>query len=365
MEKMMKAVIWNGKPWFEGLTYGDFPIPEFGGDWVLVRNNVCGICGSDLHFFCGAQDGRFPAQNLPAIFGHENAATVVQAEPHTGLRAGDRVAVEAIHSCINFGKTCPRCMSGQFHMCDEGMTHIGLPYVRMLPGGYGEYSAVHYSKLHKLPDNVTLDEAALLDILVVNVHAVRLGNPQLGDCCAVYGCGVVGLSLVQVLHARGISNIIAICKYPFQAELAKLCGAAQVVLYNPDTLQREMLGLTGGQGVDQVYECVGGGSNAIDDAIGFTTRQGKIIMMGIFASKPNIDLNGMFMKEINLISSNSYGMSGYRSEFAISLNMLQSKQVNHNLLITHRFNPAKYVQAIEAARGKDKSKAVKVLFERD
>ncbi len=365
MEKTMKAIIWNGKPWFEGLSYGDFPVPEAGGDWVLVRNNVCGICGSDLHFFSGAQDGRFPTKNLPAIFGHESASTVVEADPSTGFKPGDRVAVEAIHSCINFGSTCSRCMSGQFHMCDEGMTHIGLPYVRMLPGSYGEYSAVHKSKLHKLPDNVDLDEAALLDILVVNVHAARLGNPQLGESCAVYGCGVVGLSLLQVLYAMGIRNLIAICKYPFQAELAKKCGASEVVLYNRDTVIQDMLDLTDGQGVDQVYECVGGKSTAIDDAISFTTRQGKIIMMGIFAGKPSIDLNAMFMKEISLISSNSYGMSGYRNEFAISIDMLAHKQVDHKILITHRFKPEQYVEAIEAARGKDRSKAVKVLLERD
>ena len=79
MDKMMKAIVWNGKPWFEGLSYEDFPVPEYGGDWVLVRNNVCGICGSDLHFFSGMQDGRFPAKNLPAVFGHEDASTVVAA----------------------------------------------------------------------------------------------------------------------------------------------------------------------------------------------------------------------------------------------------------------------------------------------
>ncbi len=365
MSKMMKAVIWDGKPWFEGLSYGDFPVPEAEKDWVIVYNNVCGICGSDLHFLSGGLKGKFPEKHLPAILGHENAATVVEADPSTGFKPGDRVAVEAIHSCINFGKTCPRCMSGQFHMCDEGMTHIGLPYVRMLPGGYGDYSSVHKSKLIKLPDNVSLEEAALLDILVVNVHAARIGNPQLGDVCAVLGCGVVGLSLLQVLHARGVSNLIAICKYPFQAELAKKCGASEVVLYNKDTIVSEMMELTGGNGVDQVYECVGGNSNAIDEAIGFTTRQGKIIMMGVFTGKHSIDLNKMFMNEVNLLSSNSYGMSGYRDEFAISVDMLKHKQVDHNMLITHRFKPEDYKEAIEAARGKDVSKAIKVLFVRD
>lgn len=363
--KMMKAIVWNGEKWFDGLSYEDFAVPEYGGDWVLVKNNVCGICGSDLHFFSGAQEGRFPAKNLPAVFGHEVCGTVVDADPSTGFKSGDRVAVEAIHSCMNFGKTCPRCISGQFHMCDEGMTHIGLPYTRMLPGGYGEYSAVHKDKLVRLPPEVSMDEAALLDILVVNVHAARLGNPQIGETCAVYGCGVVGLSLLQVLRTKGIGRLIAICKYPFQAELAKKCGASDVVLYNKDSLIDEIMSLTGGNGVDQVYECVGGRSDAIDDAIHFTTRQGKIIMMGIFEGKPSVDLNEMFMKEISIISSNSYGMSGYRDEFEIAAEMLEYKLVDHSILISHRFKPEQYVEAIEAARGKDRSKAIKVLFERD
>ena len=365
MEKTMKAIVFNGKHWFDGLSYEDFPVPEWGGDWVLVRNNACGICGSDLHFFSGQQDGRYPEKNLPAVFGHEDAGTVVAADPSTGFKPGDRVAVEAIHSCLQFGGSCPRCRSGQFHMCDEGMTHIGLPYTRMLPGGYGEYSAVHKDKLIPLPDNVSFDEAALLDILVVNVHAARLGNPQLGEVCCVYGCGVVGLSLIQVLKTKGVGQLIAIAKYPFQAELAKQCGATDVVLYNKDTLTEDIMKLTDGNGCDQVYECVGGRSTAIDDAIQFTTRQGKIIMMGIFEGKPSIDLNKLFMDEMTLIASNSYGMSGYRDEFAIAVDMLKHKQVDHNILISHRFRPEDYVDAINAARGKSESKAVKVVFERD
>lgn len=361
----MKAIVWNGEKWFDGLSYEDFPIPEYGGDWVLVKNNVCGICGSDLHFFSGAQEGRFPDSNLPAVFGHEVAGTVVAADPETGFNAGDRVAIEAIHSCVNFGKTCPRCMSGQFHMCDEGMTHIGLPYTRMLPGGYGEYSAVHKDKLVKIPENVTMDEAALLDILVVNVHAARLGNPQLGDVCVVYGCGVVGLSLLQVLRAKGVNKLFAIAKYPYQAELAKQCGAAEVVMYDKNTLVNDMDRLTDGNGADIIFECVGGRSNAINDAIQFVTRQGKIVMMGIFEGMPMVDLNTLFMKEANLLSSNSYGMSGYRDEFAIAMDMIKYKQVDHNILISHRFKDVEYIEAINAARGKDKSKAIKVLFERE
>jgi len=364
-QSMMKAVIFNGKPWFDGLAYGDFPIPQAAEDWVLVRNNVCGVCGSDLHFFSGVLEGKYPASNLPAIFGHENAGTVVQADPATGFVPGDRVAVEAIHSCVNFGGVCARCRGGQFNMCDEGMTHVGIPYVRMLPGGYGEYSIVHKEKLHKLPDSVSLEDAALLDILVVNIHAVMVGQPKLGDVCAVFGCGVVGLNLIQTLKANGIANVIAICKHAFQGEMARKCGASEVVLYDKNTLAGDVMKLTAGMGVDKVFECVGGNSSAIAEAVHFTTRKGNIIMMGLFPEPQPIDLSTVLMREINILSSSSYAMAGHRNEFAIAIDLLKNKQINHEHLITHRFAPEDYVEAITAAAGKDKSKAIKVLFVRD
>lgn len=362
---MMKAIIWNGKPLFEGLSYGDFPIPKLEKDWVLIRNVCCGICGSDIHFFSGALEGKFPKSNLPAIFGHESAGIVVDADPSTGFKPGDRVAVEAIHSCINFGKTCPRCRVGQFHVCEELMTHIGLPYVRMLPGGYGEYSAVHKLHLHKLPDFISLEEAALLDILVVNVHATIIGQPELGDSVAVLGCGVVGLNLIQVLKTHGIANIIAVCKYQFQADMAVRCGAKHTVLYDKDTVADQVLALTDGKGVDQVYECIGANSNAINDAIGMCTAKGNIIMMGVFTGSHMIDLNKMFMKEINLLSSNSYAMTKHKNEFEISINLLKNKQIDHGILITHRFAPLDYREAISTVLDKKKSNAVKVLFVRE
>lgn len=364
-EKMMKAIIWNGKPFFEGLSYGDFPMPQVDKDWVLVHNKVCGICGSDIHFLSGALNGKFPKEHLPAILGHENASVVVDADPSTGFKPGDRVAVEAIHSCINFGKTCPRCRVGQFHMCEEGMTHIGLPYTRMLPGGYGEYSAVHKLHLHKIPDSLSLEEASLLDILVVNVHAEIIGNPQLGDTCAVLGCGVVGLNLIQVLKARGIANIIAICKYKFQADAAIKCGASDTVLYNSDTVVSDVLKLTGNKGVDQVYECVGGNSNAVNEAIKITASKGNVIMMGVFSGEHSIDLNTMFGKEINILSSNSYAMTGYKNEFEIAIDMLVKKQIDPDILITHKFAPEDYKEAIKTVCGKDESKAIKALFVRE
>ncbi len=81
------------------------------------------------------------------------------------------------------------CAGLEIHLCQGGLTHVGIPIVRMLPGGYGEYSIAHESRLFKIPDNVTFEEAAQLDILAVGVHAVKLVHPGMGESAVVYRSG--------------------------------------------------------------------------------------------------------------------------------------------------------------------------------
>ena len=366
MPETMNAIIWNGKPFFEGLSYGAFEKPVPQGDWVLVYNKACGICGSDIHILTGEHNARFKRkENLPAILGHETCGVVAACDPSCGFKPGDRVAVEAIHTCVDFGGSCPRCEALETNHCKEGMTHVGLPYTRMLPGGYGEFSLVHKNHVHLLKDNVSFDEAALLDILVVNVHAMNIGNPQPGMRCAVLGCGVVGLNLVQLLKMHGAEQITAICKYPFQAELAMELGATDTILYDSDTVVQEALSRTGGEGFHQVYECVGGNSNALDEAIHICTNKGTVVMLGLFKGYHSVDLNSLMRREINILPANSYTYFNGESEFKASLRLLEEKKIDVAKLVSHRFAPEDYEAAIRCTMDKKTTHAVKVLFVRE
>ncbi|HHW47583.1 MAG TPA: alcohol dehydrogenase catalytic domain-containing protein [Clostridiaceae bacterium] len=367
MRGKMKAIIWDGGDFPDSLRYGDFDIPEPGPGWVLVNNKVVGICGSDIHILIGDTKYLVPKKNFPAVLGHENAGAVVKTgEGVTSVKPGDRVAVEPIHGCIEFGGNCPMCRIGKYQLCQSGLTHVGMPLTRMLPGGYGEYSIVHESHLFHIPEGVTFEEAALLDILAVNVHAVNIGQPKLGDSVAVIGCGIVGLDMIQCLKAVGITNIIAVAKYEFQAEIAKLLGAKETIILNNgmDPI-KEVMKITGGWGVDQVYECVGGNTDAVSQSISICCPGGKVIMLG-GASKPRaIDLQGMLLKEINLLSSNSYSTFGTVREFQIAINMLQDGQVNHKCLVTHRFLHEDYLKAFETVMSKENTNVIKAVFVRE
>ena len=363
----MKAIIWDGTTYPDSLFYDDFDIPAPAPGWVLVNTKAVGICGSDLHLILGDTRYLVPDHNLPAVMGHENAGVVVElGEGVTGFEPGDRVAFEPIHGCTEFGDTCPMCRIGKYQLCQKGLTHVGLPLTRMIPGGFGEYSVVHHTRLFHIPDHVTYEEAALLDILAVNVHAAKIGRPGVGDSTVVMGCGVVGLDMIQCLCIEGVSHIIAVAKYEFQAEVAQQLGATEViVLHKGVNPVEEVMKLTNGWGVDQVYECVGGHTDAVNQSLAMCAPNGNVIMLG-GASRPRpIDLQTMLLKEVNILSSNSYCTYGPKREFQIAMDMLRDGLVDHKPLITHKFAPPEYRQAFETAINKGQFRTIKTLLVRN
>lgn len=365
VRQTMKAVVWDGNKFPQGLTYGDFNIPDPPPGWVLVHNRSAGICGSDLHYLQGFAREEIPEGNLPAVLGHENAGVVVLAgEGVTAFNRGDRVVVEPLHGCIEFGGSCPMCLTGKYNLCLEGVAHVGLPFVRMLPGGFGDYSIVHASHLYLLPDSVSFEEASLVDILAVAVHAVDIGKPSLGQRVVVIGCGTIGLDLIQCLNLKGV-EIIAIARYPFQAEMAHRLGASHsLILDRSVNPVKEVLRLTGGWGADQVYECVGGQGETLNQAIAMSRMGGSVVMVGEFYGLRPINLFSMMMKEVPILTSNAYSTFGTEREFQVALRLLSDKKVEHDSLITHRFSPENYQEAIKISYAKKENRLIKSIFVR-
>jgi threonine dehydrogenase-like Zn-dependent dehydrogenase len=367
MPQKMNAIVWDGSSYPGCLSYQQWDIPEPPPGWVLFHTQAVGICGSDLHIVQGEVNWLIPKKNIPAVLGHENAGVVVATgEGVAGLVPGDRVAVEPLHGCMQFGETCPMCAVGKYHICQNGLVHVGVPLKEMLPGGFGEYSIAHSTRCFKIPDSVSLEEAALLDILAVDVHAANLARPGVGTTAAVLGCGVIGLDMIQTLRAWGVTEIIAVAKYPFQGEVARRLGAKEVILMERGVdPAAEALRLTGGWGVDQVYECVGGLTDAVDQATRICHPGGSVLMLGGASGPRPIDLQTMLIREVNIISSMSYATYEGKREFQIAMNMLRDRQVDHLCLITHRFDPGEYRQAFDTAMSKGDERALKVMFTRE
>jgi len=187
MRAHMKAVVWDGGDYPDSLSYVDREVPAPPPGWVLVKVKAVGICGSDLHVLVGDVKYLVPKKNLPAILGHENAGVVAElGEGVTSVKPGDRVAVEPLHPCTCFGESCPMCRRGDYHICVPGLSWVGMPIGRFpIDGGYGEYVLAHETRVFRIPENLSFPEACILDNLAVEVHALKIGNPQIGETLAV------------------------------------------------------------------------------------------------------------------------------------------------------------------------------------
>jgi L-iditol 2-dehydrogenase len=233
-------------------------------------------------------------------------------------------------------------------------------------GGYGEYVLAHETRVFRIPDNLSFQEACILDTLAVEVHALKVGNPQIGEALAVMGCGIVGLEMIQCLRARGMRDIIAIAKYPHQAALARRLGASEILVLEPGLdVVREVLKLTAGIGVSQVYECVGGHTDAVADSLSMCGKGGKVVMIGGAPKTRPIDLQAMLLREANLLPCMSYSNTGTMRDFQIAINLLRDGQVDHKCLITHEFSPGEYRSALDTALSKGRQDVGKVVMIRE
>jgi L-iditol 2-dehydrogenase len=261
----------------------DEPVPEPGPAESLVRVTAVGICGSDLHWW--DEGGIGDAQlSRPLVLGHEGAGVV-----EDGPRRGERVAIDPAIPC----GACRSCLAGYRNLC---------PQVRFAghggtDGAMREFMTWPTGLLHRLPDELSDTDGAMLEPLGVALHCYDLGHLPLGGTSAVIGCGPIGLLLIQVLRAAGAESVLAADPLPHRREAAAKSGADQVA--DPGPLLRpgpagtagtgtgsnvvsELPGLRElvGDGVDVAFETAGTG-DAVRLAMDAARPGGRVVLAGI------------------------------------------------------------------------------------
>lgn len=239
--KTMKAAVLVAPGRFE---IRELPLPAVGRDDALIRVERCGICGTDLHMF----HGRYAAERLPIVPGHELAGTI--AARGTNVRhfaIGTRAVVD-----INIGcGGCFYCRRNEVLNCPR-MQQVGITR----DGGFAEYVAVPARLVVPVPDDAAFDMLALAEPVSCVVRAARKAGTTFGQSVVVLGAGPVGNLHVQMMRLVGAAPIIAVEPSPVRAALAREAGA-DVVVSDPDQAGEAVRRHTGGRGADVVIESVG------------------------------------------------------------------------------------------------------------
>ncbi len=301
-------------------------VPEAVPGEVVLRVEWCGICGSDLHEFTHGPviipsrphplTGRLP----PITLGHEFCGTVVSAGAGALFDAGRRVTANACLVC----HACSWCRAGQFNLCAK-LGSIGL----CADGGLAEYVRVPAYVLHRVPDGLAPDLAALAEPLSVAVHACRRSRLRSGETVAVIGAGTIGLLVLQAACAAGAAAAFSIEPLIARRRLAVELGARAA--WDPgDPVDREIAAATDGRRADVVFEC-SGSLAGIETALRVSGKGGRVVIVGIYRGASSAPWARLQAHEKEII-----GSSAYTNEFPTALELLASGAVQSAPLITDR-----------------------------
>lgn len=315
------------------------PMPEPGAGQVRVRVGFCGVCGSDIPrvFVKGTY-------HFPTVCGHEFAGTVESCGPGVeGFAPGDRVAVFPLIWC---GK-CPACEQGQYVQCYD-YDYLGS----RSDGGFAEYVVAPQANLLKVPEGVSLEEAAMTEPAAVALHAVRRGQgTTVGETVAVFGAGPIGLMVAQWERALGASQVVLFDIIPEKLAMARAMGfdlsfdSRQV-----DPVAR-VESLTHGQGADVCIEAAGCPPTTLQ-ALKAAGRGGRVVLLGNPSAEVTLPmglLSQLMRREVDLFGTwnSEYSHTGNHNDWSDVLSALAGKRIDLKPLVTHR---VRLVDAFDALK---------------
>ena len=360
-------------------------------DWVKLRTQLCGLCGSDYKqvFMNGATDNPMTALiSVPQVLGHEVVGRIEQVGPAVDpARLGQRVLLNPWLSCVVRGlPLCEWCQRGELAQCrnfTRGSIAPGIHHGNSsdATGGFAEQLPAHTSQCIPIPDDVSDEAAVLGDPFAVSLHAVLHHPPPSGGVALVYGCGTLGLLAIAILRAlHPTVRVLAVSRFEHQKQLAEKFGAERVLPHRPErgiveavaeALGADLLEPWRGlpmldDGVDVVYDTVTAPST-LEVGVRVTRSRGSIVALGVEPPR-RFEWTPLYFKEISLVGSNAFGVEEWegRRQHAMEwyLELLRTKGLDVTPIISHRFALDEYRDAFMACFDQGASGAVKVLFDR-
>lgn len=317
-----RAVFMQGT---NNMVFKDVPMPQVTEKDVLIKVDVVGICGSDVHYYQHGRIGDFVVEG-DFILGHECAGEVIEVGSKVkNLVIGDRVALEPGKACGE----CELCKSGKYNLCPDVEFFATPPYHGVLTN-----HVVHPEGMcFKLPDNVSNMEGALVEPLAVGLHAASIGEVKLGDTVVIFGTGCIGIVTLLACKARGASNVILVDVLENRLETAKRLGANHIINAKEKHVINEIERLTEGKGADVVIDTAGA-DITVKQTVDVVKRGGTIVLVGM---TPEDEVSFNFMK---LMSKEGVVKTifRYRNLYPVAINAIASGSINVKDIVSHEFD---------------------------
>ena len=320
------------------IEFRDVDKPTIGDAQVLIQMKRIGVCGSDIHVF----HGRHPYTSYPVVQGHEVSGVIAKVGSQVeGLSAGDKVTFTPQVTCGE----CYPCTHGMYHIC-ETLKVMGF----QTDGAAQEFFPVDADKVLKIPDNVSFDQAAMVEPTAVAVHALSRAKEDLtGKKVLALGAGTIGNLVAQVAKGSGAASVMITDISDYKLDKATECGIDFVVNPQKQDLTQAILRDFGPSRADLILECVGV-QDTITQAIDNARKGTTIVVVGVFGKKPEVDLGLVQDRELSLVGTLMYQKRDY--ERAIEL--VVGEKLRLDEIITHHFPFTGYPRAyetIEQAKG--------------
>lgn len=312
-----------------------------GSHEVQVAPRVTTLCGSDMHYFNHGRNGDFKVRE-PLSLGHEAGGEVVAVGSQVKhLKVGDRVALEVGLPCGE----CSLCRRGRYNLCSDMKFRSSAKTFPHLQGTLQTRINCPESWCYRLPDNVSYEEAALVEPLSVAVHAGNRAQMPVGASVLIFGAGAVGLFSAAIAKINGATNIViadiaasrvnfatsnGLANKGFTVPLKRGATTEEKLAIAKETAE-ELVNLQSGKLFDYTFECTGVES-CVQAAIYSTAPGGKVMFVGMGQPVQTLHMAAAMLREVDLL-----GVFRYANTYPTAINMISSGKVTAiDKIITHR-----------------------------
>ena len=364
-------------------TYEDVPLPK--DNWIRVRNIQTGICGSDMTFYTCAQSTTTALYPIPCsditYLGHETVGIVSEIGPKVkSIKVGDRVVLKEYMQCCSLKGLdpkdyCENCKKGEYTICSNygEDSKVDTP----MGAGFGNYYIGPESKVVRIDDDITNDQAVLIEPCAVSLHSAMKKIPEKGDKILVIGGGMIGLNIIQCLKIlQPECEIHVMERVKEKQELALKLGADYIV-------DEDIYTYTAKHTNAKIYKkgkniMLLGGFDIIQDTVGkhgmfnlairLLRARGTYVKVGYQMTSVKFDETPIWWQELNIIGVDSYGIEKYQGKkiqsFDLVIKLLKEGKLNFDHFITHRYKLSEYKKGFTQCLRKP-NETIKVVLEND